>query len=179
MKNPLLFLPLILVATCTIGCPPPPQTRVGLVDGSRVVRISRKGQTIRKQIEEEGSRLTGKLEAMQKRLAELEAEHKALGAKLPAASSEVKAKKEEIRKAENELRETHARFRNQLNAFGERLLGELKEVIRKVAMRIRADQGLDLVLMTSRGEEQGLWVWPVTDITDEVVRHMDGEESQP
>jgi Skp family chaperone for outer membrane proteins len=150
--------------------------RVGLVDGSRVVRISQRGQKIRKQIEEEGERLTSKLEAMQKRLAEAEAEHKAAQAKLPAADPQVRAKAETFQKLDKELRETHLRYRKELNAFGERLLAEFKEVVRKAAMAIRSDKGLDLILMTSRGEEQGLWVWPVSDITDEVVKRMDIEQ---
>lgn len=175
MRRALLAGVLTGLATASLGCPPPSQMRVGLVDGSRVVRISQRGQKIRKQIEEEGDRLTTKLEALQKRLATLAAEHKSLAAKLPPTDPKVLAAETARLKLEKELRETHLQYRKQLNEFGERLLGDFKEAVRRVAMRIRADRGLDLVLMTSRGEEQGLWVWPVSDITDEVVRRMDDE----
>lgn len=171
-----LFMALCCLGLSAAGCPPPSQTRVGLVDGSRVVRISRKGQAIRKQIEQEGERLMAKLESLQKTVKALEAERAALAAKLPATDPRVAGKAAALKKAERELRETHLKFRKQLNAYGERLLTEFKEAVRRVAMRIRADQGLDLVVMTSRGEEQGIWIWPVKDITDEVVRRMDGEQ---
>lgn len=176
MRRAALIGALTCLAAAAAGCPPPSQMRVGLVDGSRVVRISHRGQKIRKQIEEEGDRLTSQLEALQKRLAALESEHKALGAKLPAADPQVRAKRDAAQKLEKELRETHLQYRKQLNAFGERLLAGFKEAVRRVAMRIRSDRGLDLVLMTSRGEEQGLWIWPVSDITDEVVKRMDDEQ---
>ena len=175
MRRPALVGTLACLAAVATGCPPPSQVRVGLVDGYQLVRISQRGQKIRKQIEEEGDRLTAKLESLQKKLGALEAEHKALKGKLPEADPRLRAQAQTVQSLAKELRETHLLYRKQLNEFGERLLTGFKEVVRRVAMRIRADRGLDLVLMTSRGEEQGLWIWPVADITDEVVKRMDDE----
>ena len=166
----------ILAALLLCACMPPAQTRVGLVDGARLVRVSKLGKEIRKKVEQEGNRLTAELEALQKKAQTLATEVADLDKKGPKGSPAIAAKRKALHKARLALRETHARYRKQLNAYGARLLKEFKERVRKVVMRLRSEKGLDLVLMTSRGEEQGLWIFPVVDITDEVVKRMDGEE---
>jgi len=163
-------------AVFLLACPPPPSARVGLVDGARLVRTSRPGQAIRARVQKEGDRLTVELEKQQKRAQALAAEVAALQKRVPKTDPGLRKKEAALRKAREQLHATHLKYRQELNTFGERLLKDFKERVRRVVMRLRSERGLDLVIMTSRGEEQGLWIWPVTDITDEVVKRLDREE---
>lgn len=146
--------------------------QVGVVDGTRVVRTTKRGKDIRKKIEQESGKLEVTLSKMQAAVKQLATEVGAL-AKTPANPA-LKKKRRALQLAKTALRETHLRFQKQLNEFGQRLLNQLKEAIRKVAMEIKERRGLDLVIMRSRGE--GLWIWPVVDITDQVVQQLDSTE---
>ncbi len=169
-------LAMVAIALLVTACPPPPQTRVGLVDGARLVRVTKQGKQIRKQVEQEGARLTRELETRQQRSQALMAELEKLKKKLDADDPKLRQRQQALHKAEQALRVLHRKYRKQLNKYGERLLDEFKKQVRKMVMRIRAHKGLDLVIMTSRGEEQGLWVWPAEDITDDVVELMEREQ---
>jgi Skp family chaperone for outer membrane proteins len=165
----------ILCGLGSAGCPMTAgPLRVGWVDGTRVVRTTKRGKVIRKQIEVEGDKLEKKLAELQATVRSLTAKVKALRKQQPAKAAELKKQTKALGLARKTLRERHLRYQKELNAFGQRLLNEFKEAIRKVATEIKDRLGLDLVIMTSRGE--GLWIWPVKDITDRVVQQMDAKE---
>jgi Skp family chaperone for outer membrane proteins len=138
------------------------------------VRATARGKKIRQQIEVESAKLEGKLAELQKVVKKADDVVRALAKKRPTTDPELVKKRSALRVAKQLLRENHLRYQKELNAFGQRLLDELKEAIRKIAMDIKRRLGLDLVIMTSRG--QGLWVWPVKDITDQVMQELDGKE---
>lgn len=158
------------------ACAPPPGVRVGLVDGARLIRDSRTGKRIRAKVAAEGGRLARELETLKKRMEPLSARSKELAKARPAGDRERQKAERALREAALRLRKTHARYRAELNAYGERLLSTFTERVRRVAAQVRQDRGLDLVLMTSRGRDQGLWVWPVVDITGEVQQKLDDEQ---
>jgi Skp family chaperone for outer membrane proteins len=161
----------LLVGAVATACPPPATLRVGFVDGTQVVRSTQRGKKIRQQIDVESTRLEAKLSELQKAVKKADAEVRALARKRPATDPVLQKKRKALRLARQLLRSNHLRYQKELNAYGQRLLDAFKEAIRKVAMGIKRRLGLDLVIMTSRGE--GLWVWPVKDITDQVMREMD------
>ena len=101
-------------------------------------------------------------------------EVRAMAKKRPATDPVLVKKHAALRLAKQLLRSNHLRYQKELNAFGQRLLNQFKEAIRKVAMGIKRRLALDLVIMTSRGE--GLWVWPVKEITDQVMQEMDNSK---
>ena len=156
------------------GCVPPSTLRVGYVDGTKVVRSTARGKQIRGKIKAESVKLEAKLSELQKAVKRAAAEVAALEKKRPAADPVLKKKRQGLRLAQTLLRSNHMRYQKELNAYGQRLLDEFKEAIRKVAMGIRTRLGLDMVIMTSRGE--GLWIWPVKDITDQVMQELDNKE---
>ncbi len=156
------------------GCVPPSSLRVGYVDGTKVVRSTQRGKQIRQKIKVESVKLEAKLTAMQQAVKKAAAEVKGLAKTRPAGDPVLVKKQKELRLAQTLLRSNHMRYQKELNAFGQRLLDEFKEAIRKVAMGIKGRLGLDMVIMTSRGE--GLWIWPVKDITDQVMKEMDNRE---
>lgn len=158
------------------ACAPPVGVRVGLVDGARLIHDSRTGKRIRAKVAAEGERLSRELEALKRRVAPLSARAKELASTRPARDRERQKAEGALREAALRLRKTHARYRAELNAYGERLLGAFTERVRLVAQQVRRERGLDLVLMTSRGRDQGLWVWPVVDITGEVRKRLDSEQ---
>jgi len=158
------------------ACAPPGGLRVGLVDGARLIRESRTGKRIRAKVAAEGERLTRELESLKKRLEAVSARRKALAKTNPADDRTRQKVERAFREAALRLRETHTRYRDQLNAYGARLLASFTARVRRVAREVRQAKGLDLVIMTSRGKDQGLWVWPVVDITEQVRQKLDGEQ---
>lgn len=174
MRNGAGILVVVLVAAGSMACPPPATLRVGYVDGTRVVRSTQRGKEIRDQIQVESKKLESKLSALQQAVKKADVELRRLARKRPATDPVLVKKRKALRLAKTLLRSNHLRYQKELNAYGQRLLDEFKEAIRKVAMGIKRRLGLDLVIMTSRGE--GLWVWPVKDITDQVMQEMDGSK---
>jgi len=170
------FIPLVglLVGLGATACVPPASLRVGYVDGTRVVRSTARGKSIRQQIGVESKKLETKLTALGKAVKKAEGEYRVMASKRPATDPVLVKKRKGLRLAKTLLRANHLRYQKELNAYGQRLLDEFKEAIRKVAMGIKSRLGLDLVIMTSRGE--GLWVWPVKDITDQVMQEMDSSK---
>jgi len=167
-------LVVLLWSVGATACIPPASLRVGYVDGTRVVRSTARGKQIRKQIEVESRKLESKLTAMQQAVRDADVEVRALAKKRAATDPVLVKKRRGLRLAKQLLRSNHLRYQKELNAYGQRLLDEFKEAIRKVATRIKSQLALDLVIMTSRGE--GLWVWPVKDITDQVMQEMDSSK---
>lgn len=174
MRSVSVALMLVLSGVGQVGCPPPAAFRVGLVDGTQVVRSTARGKAIREKIQVESRKLETKLAELQKAVKKADAEVKAMAKKRPATDPTLVKKRQGLRLAKQLLRSNYARYQKELNDFGRRLLDELKEAIHKVAMGIKRRLGLDLVIMTSRGE--GLWIWPVTDITDKVMQEMDSSK---
>jgi Skp family chaperone for outer membrane proteins len=156
------------------ACMPPAAVRVGVVDGARVIQITKRGKKIRDQLQLETNRLSVQLQAGQRRIKSLALEAEALEQKTPRDDKAVEAKRREYKEAELALQALHVKLQEQLNKQGEKLLDDFKEKIRQLALRIKDRGGLDLVIMTSRGD--ALWVWPATDITDKVVQEMDAQE---
>lgn len=174
MRNGFRALVVLLVGAGATACLPPATLRVGYVDGTQVVRSTQRGKEIRKQIQVESKKLETQLTALQLAVKKADAEVRGLAQKLPATDPVLVKKRKALRLAKQLLRSNHLRYQKELNAYGQRLLDEFKEAIRKVAMGIKRRLGLDLVIMTSRGE--GLWVWPVKDITDQVMQQMDSSK---
>ena len=168
---------MVLLCGCAgvmaMACPPPGTIRVGQVDGTRVVRVTQRGKAIRKKIQQQSDQLADKLAKMQEGVKILAKQVEALARTLEKTDPRLKKRQAALLLATRQLRVTHLRYQKELNRQGERLLNDFKEQIRKVAMDIKSRLGLDLVIMTSRGE--GLWIWPVKDITDDVVRRMDND----
>lgn len=174
MRNGFRALLVLLWGAGTMACVPPSTLRVGYVDGTRVVRSTARGKEIRKKIEVESQKLESKLTALQKAVKKADDEVRAMAKKRPATDPVLVKKRGALRLAKQLLRSNHLRYQKELNAYGQRLLDEFKEAIRKVAMGIKRRLALDLVIMTSRGE--GLWVWPVKEITDQVMQEMDSSK---
>ncbi len=168
------LMAIIVSSVGAVGCPPPASLRVGYVDGTRVVRQTARGKRIRERIQVESRRLEGRLAKLQEAVKKAAAEVKALSKRRPGTDPILAKRRKDLRLARAMLRSTHLRYQKELNTFGQRLLDDLKEAIRKVATQIRRRLGLDLVIMTSRGE--GLWIWPVKDITDRVMKELDSRE---
>jgi Skp family chaperone for outer membrane proteins len=163
-----------LASTGGAGCAPPDKVRVAILDGARVIQITKRGKKIRDQLQEETSRLSGQLAAGQRKIKELQAAVEELEKQTPRDQKLVDTRRREQKEAEVALQVLHTRLQEQLNRAGEKLLEEFKEKIRQVALRIKDRDGLDVIIMTSRGD--ALWVWPATDITDKLVQEMDAQE---
>jgi Skp family chaperone for outer membrane proteins len=167
-------LVVVVLGVGAMACIPPASLRVGYVDGTRVVRSTARGKAIRQKIQVESKKLESKLTALQQAVRKAEQKLKVMASKRPATDPVLTKKRKALRLATTLLRSNHLRYQKELNAYGQRLLDDFKEAIRKVAMGIKRRLGLDLVIMTSRGE--GLWVWPVKDITDQVMQEMDRDK---
>jgi Skp family chaperone for outer membrane proteins len=169
--------PLFLALTGgVVGCAPQGQLRVGLVDGPRVTRLTKRGKEIRKQINKKTDQLAKRLVAHQQRLKELNEKVQRLSKTLPETDARLIATRRSRKKAAERLRGVHRELQLELNRYGGQLLKSFKEAIRKVAMKIKEREGLDLVIMVSR--EDDIWFWPVIDITDKVINVMDGDEQE-
>ncbi len=174
MRNGFGPLLVVLMAVGGWACVPPTSVRVGYVNGTQVVRSTGRGKAIRDKIQVESKRLESQLTVLQKTVRKAELEVVAMASKRPATDPVLMKKRKALRLAKTLVRSSHLRYQKELNAYGQRLLDEFKEAIRKVAMGVKRRLGLDLVIMTSRGE--GLWVWPVKDITDQVMQEMDSSK---
>lgn len=175
MRGMRRFLPLLVFLVGSgAGCAPAAQLRVGLVDGPRVTRLTRRGKRIRKQIDKKTDQLARKLVAEQRRLKELNEKVQRLSKTLPETDARLIATRRSRDKAHQRVRTVHRQLQLELNRYGAGLVKSFKEAIRKVAMKIKERDGLDLVIMVSR--EEDIWFWPVIDITDKIIEVMDGEE---
>ena len=163
----------------------PPQTRIGLINMSRVLKGSKKTQATQAELRTQAKEVQQKLEPLKNEVQDLQLRHD--DPATPAATREQIAQK--IRQLRNQIEDESARAQSRLSKESDEAVVALYRQIEEAANRIAKAKGLELVLfytdavteedfynpgniqrkMTKAGALIPMVVSPGMDITEAVI----------
>lgn len=158
----------LLFAWAVISPPARADTKIGVVDMEKIMKTLPRAVKIRADIESDYKKKKTELEKAEDDLRTLE---KDLEKKKAVLSEEaIKRKQEEFQKRLMEFREQVTKSQTDLQKKQNDLFSPVLEQIKKAITEVAAERGYGLVL---NQQPDLLYVGSSTDMTSEVVKHMD------
>ena len=166
MKIKQLAVSLIL-ASAFVAAPALAETKIGFVNTERLLREAPLSVSAQKKLEREFAARDQELQKLAKQARDLKAQLDKDSVTM--SDSERKAKERDLGNLNRELQRQGREFREDLNLRRNEELGHIQERARKAIQDIARVEKFDLIV------EQAVYVDPKNDITDRVMKALNGK----
>ena len=166
MKIKQLAVSLVL-ASAFAAAPAVADTKIGFVNTERLLREAPLSVTAQKKLEREFAGREQELQKLAKQARDLQAQLDKDGVTM--SDSERKTKERDLGNLNRELQRQGREFREDLNLRRNEELGQIQERARKAIQEIARAEKFDLIV------EQAVYVDPKNDITDRVMKALNGK----
>jgi outer membrane protein len=157
----------LILASAFVAAPALAETKIGFVNTERLLREAPLSVSAQKKLEREFAARDQELQKLAKQARDLKAQLDKDSVTM--SDSERKAKERDLGNLNRELQRQGREFREDLNLRRNEELGHIQERARKAIQDIARVEKFDLIV------EQAVYVDPKNDITDRVMKALNGK----
>jgi len=157
----------LILASAFAASPVLANTKIGFVNTERLLREAPLSVNAQKKLEREFAAREQELEKLAKQARDLQAALDKDGVTM--SESERKTKERDLGNLSRDLQRKSREFREELNVRRNEELGQIQERARKAIQEIARAEKYDLIV------EQAVYVDPKNDITDRVMKALNGK----